>query len=163
MSSNRQTTPPNQTSNSANDNTGTARRQSTCIRTPLERPGFIQTQSDSRRSLQAQPPSPSNLLPDSQSSPPKNKTNKRKRKSKSKIKSKSKKNKSAKKKKKKNQSSDSDSSSSGDESSASKEVDLEQDSNEEKNKSLPKNRNVKGGFDNPKLFFFEGFQAPDEV
>ncbi|KAI7933106.1 hypothetical protein MJO28_017822 [Puccinia striiformis f. sp. tritici] len=47
-----ESTPPNQTS--------TATRQSSRIRTPLERPGFVQTHTDSRRALSLLvPPSPS--------------------------------------------------------------------------------------------------------
>ncbi|WAQ92578.1 hypothetical protein PtA15_17A59 [Puccinia triticina] len=42
MSTSQQSTPPNQATN---------RRQSSRVRTPLERPGFIQTHDDSRRSL----------------------------------------------------------------------------------------------------------------
>ncbi|KAI7939363.1 hypothetical protein MJO29_014099 [Puccinia striiformis f. sp. tritici] len=51
-SAGRESTPPNQTS--------TATRQSSRIRTPLERPGFVQTHADSRRALSLLvPPSPS--------------------------------------------------------------------------------------------------------
>ncbi|KAI7957611.1 hypothetical protein MJO29_005828 [Puccinia striiformis f. sp. tritici] len=46
MSEARQSTPPNQTP------LGPGPRQSSRIRTPLERPGFIQTHADSRRALQ---------------------------------------------------------------------------------------------------------------
>ncbi|KAA1125950.1 hypothetical protein PGTUg99_024131 [Puccinia graminis f. sp. tritici] len=41
----RESTPPNQAS--------TVTRQSTRVRTPRERPGFIQTHTDSRRALQS--------------------------------------------------------------------------------------------------------------
>ncbi|POW00648.1 hypothetical protein PSTT_12994 [Puccinia striiformis] len=127
MSTIRQSTPPNHVQ------AVTGPRQSARIRTPLARPGFIQTHADSRRALSLAPASPGartqvSVLSDSV-----------------------------------NQSvSENQSESVAGDSSVPGQpvvVNLEQDSDDE-NAKVKAPKNVKGGFDNPKLYFFPGGAAP---
>ncbi|KAI9618629.1 hypothetical protein KEM48_006608 [Puccinia striiformis f. sp. tritici PST-130] len=130
MSTIRQSTPPNHVQ------AVTGPRQSARIRTPLARPGFIQTHADSRRALSLAPASPGartqvSVLSDSV-----------------------------------NQSvSENQSESVAADSSVPGQpvvVNLEQDSDDE-NAKVKAPKNVKGGFDNPKLYFFPGGAAPGQV
>ncbi|POW09666.1 hypothetical protein PSTT_06684 [Puccinia striiformis] len=111
-------------------------RQSARIRTPLARPGFIQTHTDSQRALSLAPASPGartqvSVLSDSV-----------------------------------NQSvSENQSESVAADSSVPGQpvvVNLEQDSDDE-NAKVKAPKNVKGGFDNPKLYFFPGGAAPGQT
>ncbi|KAI9611098.1 hypothetical protein H4Q26_008947 [Puccinia striiformis f. sp. tritici PST-130] len=130
MSTIRQSTPPNHVQ------AVTGPRQSARIRTPLARPGFIQTHADSRRALSLAPASPGartqvSVLSDSV-----------------------------------NQSvSENQSESVAADSSVPGQpvvVNLEQDSDDE-NAKVKAPKNVKGGFDNPKLYFFPGGAAPGQT
>jgi hypothetical protein len=69
MNTNRQLTPPNQSTNVV--------RQSTPVQTPLEHPGFIQTNADLQRSVIA--PSPAPILTSRQSATPQTKKSSKKR------------------------------------------------------------------------------------
>ncbi|KAI9615744.1 hypothetical protein KEM48_005518 [Puccinia striiformis f. sp. tritici PST-130] len=130
MSTIRQSTPPNHVQ------AVTGARQSARIRTPLARPGFIQTHTDSQRALSLAPASPGartqvSVLSDSV-----------------------------------NQSvSENQSESVAGDSSVPGQpvvVNLEQDSDDE-NAKVKAPKNVKGGFDNPKLYFFPGGAAPGQT
>ncbi|KAI9622452.1 hypothetical protein H4Q26_015131, partial [Puccinia striiformis f. sp. tritici PST-130] len=149
----RATTPPNQTP------LGPGPRQSSRIRTPLERPGFIQTHADSRRALQVIVSPSTTGRP---SNPPHSQVNVRPG------------------------SQQAISESTGDTETSSLlalnqssqaittadapvvggiVVNLDQDSDDENAKAAKaakKVKAVKGGFDNPKLYFFDGSPAPDQ-
>ncbi|KAI9621454.1 hypothetical protein H4Q26_015757 [Puccinia striiformis f. sp. tritici PST-130] len=126
----RQSTPPNQTP------LGPGPRQSSRIRTPLERPGFIQTHANSRRALQVIV-SPS--MTGRPSNPPHSQVNVRP--------------------------------GSHTQSAITTAdapvvggivVNLDQDSDDKNAKAAKKVKAVKGGFDNPKLYFFDGSPAPNQ-
>ncbi|WAQ89508.1 hypothetical protein PtA15_11A197 [Puccinia triticina] len=129
MTSNRQSTPPNQ------GEPPTGPRQSSRLRTPLARPGFVPTHTDSRRTLVV------NSVPTTGSEPivshPKNP-----RKDKNQPES---------------QAAGATSLTSG--TAGPNEFNIIQDSDDKNEKANKRGKNIKGGFDHPKKFFFEGSTA----
>ncbi|KAH9467687.1 hypothetical protein Pst134EA_011320 [Puccinia striiformis f. sp. tritici] len=139
----RETTPPNQTS--------TNPRQSTRVRTPLERPGFIQTNPDSRRTLEAPPRSPlpvnlANHQEDEATKGPATRGQSGKTKPKA--------------PKKGTQPATETSTKHGNDEET--EIDIVQDSDEENKKATDKPKVDRDGFTHPKLHYHAGFQAEDQ-
>ncbi|OAV90892.1 hypothetical protein PTTG_28167 [Puccinia triticina 1-1 BBBD Race 1] len=138
MSNSRQSTPPNQATN---------QRQSSRVRTPLERPGFIQTHDDSRRSLAPKSPT-TNPSPSSKVS---TKPHKKRETAPILV--------------NETRSDDITTSNQADKEKSCKKrghPNIQQDSDEENAKAVKKVKVVKGGFDNPKLYYFPGTKAADQ-
>ncbi|KAA1105519.1 hypothetical protein PGT21_010086 [Puccinia graminis f. sp. tritici] len=142
MSNSRDTTPPNEASSRSNP------RQSARKCTPLKRPGFIATHPDSRRAVQAPPTSPCaiHVQPTSLKHPekPPQASSKTKQQAKG--------------------TTTNDLSPTTVSSGTEVVINVEQDSDKENKKAPgPKEpKKVKGGFDNPKLYFHDGYQASDQ-
>ncbi|KNF04645.1 hypothetical protein PSTG_02132 [Puccinia striiformis f. sp. tritici PST-78] len=133
----RETTPPP-------DQTSTHPRQSTRVRTPLARPGFIQTNPDSRRALEAPPKSPLATDPANSEEATTGRPGNTK----------------AKSHKKGPQSVTR--SSTEPVIDVKTEIDIVQDSDEENKKAKEKPKVDRDRFAHPKLYYHPGFQAEDQ-
>ncbi|KAI7958846.1 hypothetical protein MJO28_002637 [Puccinia striiformis f. sp. tritici] len=139
----RESTPPNQTS--------TATRQSSRIRTPLKRPGFVQTHKDSRQALSLLvPPSPSiNQTSQSNDCPPAPAEDVQRKKTNSSLTSTQSKSVTGASKRQVN--------------NDVVDVDLDQDSDAENSKATNDTKKEKDGCDAPKLHYDKPFKAVDQT